>query len=95
MQSLSDAAARRPLRTGLLGELRSVAVREQSKRDSEGDLKQTYAVALLHGKPKGPRHSAGLVTGWSEPQAQQLAQWLAARLNIPFDTNPKSKRGTS
>jgi hypothetical protein len=81
--SLAHAAARRPVRTAAVRDLQAVGIREKSKRDSDGDLQQAYAVAILKSKPASGSRNWCLVAGWSQPQAQQLADWLGTRLRLP------------
>lgn len=82
---------RRPPRSGKLSELKAIATRKTTKLDSDGDEQHSYYVELIQqDKSSRPRH-LGLVSQYTEQQAQNLCVWLATRLNLPIDQDGTKK----
>jgi hypothetical protein len=80
---IHDAGHRRPSTSGALTDLKTVVIRERTKRDSDGDISRTYAIAFVLGFDKERLGRRCLVVGWTDNSARQLTGWLSERLKVP------------
>jgi len=78
-----DADNRRPTIGGPLKEVKTIAIRERTKRDSDGDVAKTYSVVFVLERGKQRLGHRCLVAGWNEQAARQLSGWLSQRLKLP------------
>ena len=69
-------------RLGSLNSITGCVVTLRTKRDSDGDIIQRFAVSLHEDAKAGRPRRHCLVTDWDEMAASQLRNWLQKRLEL-------------